>query len=122
MSALLFIRALRQLFDISFGISFGSSTYELDEETWFDLSDKGRQNLLEIAEALIRAGADLSAKNNECNRAGNSPVVKALKNLKPMLFNSHFNQFPFSLMKATKKKEKVRIKKNYLGYSKHCLI
>jgi hypothetical protein len=57
-------------------------------------------------------------------RAGNSPVVKALKNLKPMLFNSHFNRhlFPFSLMEATKRKEKVRIKKTYLDYSGHCLI
>ncbi len=52
-------------------------------------------------------------------RAGNSPVVKALKNLKPMLFNSHFNRhrFPFALKEKGENKYK---NKPDLDYSRHC--
>ena len=70
---------------------------EEDNDYWEDLDEDLKLSLMNIAEVLIRAGADLSAQNNEGKSALKNPAVQELKRKKPELFRSssrfhhHFN-------------------------------
>jgi hypothetical protein len=56
------------------------------EEDWLHIEEEEKIKLLKVTEILIKAGADLSAKNNSEETPMENFAVQELKKLKPELF------------------------------------